>query len=208
MLNLHTECKKRPEGLNIFYDPTSIGAHHHQYKINSFFNRQMTAGMMAEVFARLHPEVCHAIGIDHLQRAVKRPCMPRWSDTVGDCLSVIEGFKSYARLLENQGNLGMEHWHDDLLGAVFAAAYSQGFLSAMAAPNANLAAAYQLVMENIFKRLSFAIHLQVTGQVFPILRPLPNWTRIGVLDRLRAWAVNRPRIAALYRWLRRWRVGR
>jgi glycosyltransferase involved in cell wall biosynthesis len=198
--------QKRPEGLKIFYDPTSVGAHHHQYNINSFFNRQMAVGMMAAVFARLHPEVCEAIGIGDLQRAVRRPCAPGWSETVGDHLSVIEGFKSYARILENQGNLGVEHWHDDLLAAVFEAAYSQGFLSATAAANANFAAAYQLVMGSIFKRLRFAVHRQVTGDVFPVLSHAGR--RVGVLDRLRTWAIHRPKIVALYRRLRQWRVGR
>jgi|GEM_PF-775694 len=200
--------QKRPEGLKLFYDPTSVGAHHHQYNVNSFFNRQMAAGMMAAVFARLHPKVCEAIGIGDLQRAVGRPCAPGWSETVGDHLSVIEGFKSYARILEKQGNLGMEPWHDDLLAAVFAAAYSQGFLSATAVPNANFAAAYQLVMENIFKRLRFSVHRQVTGGVFPVVSRLHAGRRAGVSDRLRAWAVSRPKIVALYRRLRQWRVGR
>jgi hypothetical protein len=135
--------QKRSEGLKIFYDPSSVGAHHHQYNINSFFSRQMATGMMAAVFARLHPGVGNAIAVGELQRAVGRPCASGWSQTVGDYLSVIEGFKSYARLLEKQGNLGAEAWHDDLLAAVFAAAYSQGFLCATTTPDANFAAAYQ-----------------------------------------------------------------
>ena len=57
----------------IYYDPSSLGRHCHHYSAEGFINRQVSAGMMAHVFYRLHPEVSSRIGIDRLMQEMGRP---------------------------------------------------------------------------------------------------------------------------------------
>lgn len=50
-------------GMKIVYRPDIFGYHYHEYKVDKFCVRQSTAGEMAVVFQKLHPEVDSMLGI-------------------------------------------------------------------------------------------------------------------------------------------------
>ena len=158
----------------IYYDHTSLGTHCHTYSSDAFFNRQLSAGMMAHVFHRLHPEVASSIGISGLLREIERPGAGETDATIADYLSVIEGIKSYIRLTERRPDFGASYWHGDLLSAAFELAYAQGFVMAAARPSANLGAAYELVVNRFFERTRGIIHREVTGTALLTAASLPN----------------------------------
>jgi glycosyltransferase involved in cell wall biosynthesis/ubiquinone/menaquinone biosynthesis C-methylase UbiE len=158
----------------IYYDPTSLGAHCHSYSAEAFINRQISAGMMAHVFHRLHPEVASSIGIGGLLREIERPGGRETDATIADYLSVIEGIKSYVRISERRADFGGSYWHDDLLSAVFELAYGQGFVMAASMPGANLGAAYEFIVNQFFERISGVVRREVTGTALLAGDSLPN----------------------------------
>lgn len=62
--------------------------------------------------------------------------------------------------------LGHEAWHDDLLYAVFEAAFYQGFISAQTRFDANVASAYQFVLSNFVNRMRRTIHHELSASEF------------------------------------------
>jgi glycosyltransferase involved in cell wall biosynthesis/GT2 family glycosyltransferase len=55
------------KGMEVFYYPDAIVEHYHSYKsVSSFCKRQQTAGEMALVFKRLHPEVEWVVQVDQI----------------------------------------------------------------------------------------------------------------------------------------------
>ena len=155
----------------IYYDPSSLGRHCHHYSAEGFINRQVSAGMMAHVFYRLHPEVSSRIGIDRLLQEMRRAGVRGTDATIADYLSVIEGIKSYVRISERRADFGGSYWHDDLLSAVFELAYCQGFVMTAAVPGSNLAAAYEFIVNRFFERTSGIVRREVTGAAL-LTRPL------------------------------------
>jgi glycosyltransferase involved in cell wall biosynthesis len=138
---------KKRQGIKIFYAPGSLGTHHHHYTIDSFFARQVTAGAMAQVFIRLHPEASNILGISDYIRALHLPTEPPQARRIAECVSIIESLKSYSCNLELTGNL------EELLSAVFGLAYAHGFLQANDQPRANVAAAYEVAINYWEQRL-------------------------------------------------------
>jgi glycosyltransferase involved in cell wall biosynthesis len=201
----------REAGLRILYAPLSVGSHHHPFSVGSFMERQLAAGMMGRVFADLHPslQVRDMIGLGGIHHALGRPEDPASEAGLADAISVVEGIKSWARLIEGQLQLGSQHWHHDLLGAVFHLCYLQGFLMNTSEPGANLAAGYRFLLDEFTVRMGRVLHTELAGAAFDQRRDFRDVLKLRPLDlvrrsRLRAWARSRPWIAGPYRRLRRY----
>jgi len=202
-------------GFRIFYAPAATAIHDHQYDINGFINRQIHAGMMAHVFVRLHPEVAPMIGVEEVGRNLQETPGADDAAVTADYLSVVEGIKSWARLVEAQFKLGSEHWHEDFLHAVFALCYGQGYIFGWKYPRPNLAAAYRGLLLEFTARMQRVIHHEVTGHAMQT-RLFAPWmpgnqaraghvtvpARGGRFRALRSWARQRPLLARIYRKLR------
>src|SRR5690606_12074024 len=106
----------RDDPLRIFYAPASVGTHHHPYTVEGFMGRQLNAGMMARVFCERHPnsEVAAMLGMSGVQHALRTPPHPQGARNAADFLSVIEGVKSWVRLVDQHQQLGSQAWHDEL----------------------------------------------------------------------------------------------
>lgn len=204
---------RRSDPLRIFYAPTSCGTHHHPYSVESFLERQLSAGMMARVFLDRHPneEVRDMIGLGGVQHVLEQAPTPQADRSVADFLTVIEGVKAWARLVESQKKLGAEWWHGHLLRSVFHLAYLQGFVTASTDPRANVAGAYYFLLEEFSRNLEHVVHVELTGrtlgggdieQLFSARggSPMPLSH-----PRLRAWARRVPGLRSAYQLLRRLR---
>ncbi|MEG9500443.1 MAG: glycosyltransferase [Methylorubrum extorquens] len=156
---------QEPGGFKIYYDPTSIGTHIHPYTVEGFLKRQFNTGLMAEVFIGMH-DVTQSLGLQTLQEQMRLPNPPDTSLTVADYLAVMEGIKAWVRLIDRNGGLGREAWHDDMLSAVFEAVYFQGFITSQDRCDANIAAGYQYVLRNFVSRLRRTIHHEVSAAEF------------------------------------------
>jgi GT2 family glycosyltransferase len=201
---------RRPDPLRIFYTPASVGTHHHPFSVDAFMGRQQGAGLMARVFLDLHPdpEVRHLLGLGGVAHALETPANAAGDRNVVDFLSVIEGVKSWVRLIDGHQHLGSQWWHQELLGAVFKLCYLQGFVMASSSPRANVAAAYYLILDELVRQLDRTIHVELTGRTLgrPDVESLFSLTPPAApvsLSRLRLWARRQPLLPALWRALRR-----
>jgi glycosyltransferase involved in cell wall biosynthesis len=77
---------QQDEGVRFQYRKGLLGFHKHYHSARTFVRRQFTAGQMATVFLRLHPEAGWCVGYGHLQG---------WM-----MLERIEGSKDYGQSLE------------------------------------------------------------------------------------------------------------
>src|SRR2546425_4309784 len=59
-------------GAKILFDPVAEVHHHHAYEVNGFCRRQETAGEMAVVFVRLHPELEGLFGVEKIWQRYSR----------------------------------------------------------------------------------------------------------------------------------------
>jgi GT2 family glycosyltransferase len=198
---------KRPQGLRIFYTPAAKAIHIHPYSVDKFINRQMSAGMMANVFIDLHPEVADMIGVGGVKRALERPGHPDDDTVVADYGAMVEGVKAWARVLESQHDIGSVHWHEMLISAVFNLCYLQGFIVGWNRADANLAMAYRHALERFSADMAQACHNEVVGGLLDPAKLMP-WNRPGHLpsprkvSALRAWARRQPVLVTVYRRLR------
>ena len=152
-------------GFKIFYDPGSTGRHIHPYSVDEFLNRQFSTGLMADTFIKLH-EVTGDLGLEVIVDHLRAPQKADDAAVVADCLAILEGIKAWTRLLDRNDVLGHEAWHDDLLHAIFEAAYYQGFISAQTRSDANVARAYQFVLGNFVRRMRRTIHHELCPSEF------------------------------------------
>lgn len=204
---------RRADPLRIFYAPSSCGTHHHPYSVESFIGRQLQAGMMARVFLDRHPnpEVRDMIGLGGVQHVLEQAHTPEADRGAADFMTVIEGVKAWARLLESQKKLGAEWWHDQLLRAVFQLCYLQGFVMASTHPGANVAGAYYFLIEEFSRNLEHVVHVELTGRTLgggdiERLFSARGTPAMAVPHpRLRAWVRRLPGTRRLYHLLRRLR---
>jgi glycosyltransferase involved in cell wall biosynthesis len=157
---------KQPGSFRIYYDPTSLGRHIHPYTLNGFLNRQMGSGMMAKVFIDLHPEAIGPLGLKPLVQVLSSTSSQTQEKSTADYLSIIEGIRAWARMLESNNGLGREWWHEDLLFAVFEATYLQGFLLMQAENSSNFAGGYNYILTRCLQRLRKTIHHELTSHEF------------------------------------------
>jgi len=206
---------RRPDPLRIFYTPASVGSHHHPFSVDAFMSRQLGAGLMARVFLDLHPthEVREMIGLG-VAHALATPAHPVGSRNAADFLSVIEGVKSWVRLIDQHQQLGSQWWHGDLLYAVFRLCYLQGFITGSATPAANVSAAYYLILDEFVRSMNHAIHAEITGRALgrhdieSLFSLTPSVLPALSMSPLRRWATRRPTLVRGWRFLRRQLRGR
>ena len=158
-----------PGGFGTLYVPAPVATHHHHYNTREFIERQISTGRAAQVFCRLHPNLRKRIGLDELEAILTSPATPADLHTPrADLLSIIEGLQAQPCVLEAQGTLGQQPWHDDLLRAVFTLSYLQGYIMANEYPLANYDAAYRFVIERFQSDLHQALVFGVFGRVPPM----------------------------------------
>jgi len=207
---------RREDPLRIFYSPASVGTHHHPFSVDAFMSRQLGAGLMARVFIDLHPghDVREMIGLGGVCHALATAAHPVGSRNAADFLSVIEGVKSWVRLIDQHQQLGSQWWHQDLLAAVFRLCYLQGFITGSAAPSANVSAAYYLILDEFVRSMNQAIHTEITGRAFgrhdiePLFSLTPAATPALSISPLRRWARQHPALVRSWRFVRRHLRGR
>jgi hypothetical protein len=146
----------------IFYVPAATLAHFHPYTVEAFLQRQVSAGMMANRLLELHPERAADIGLYELTS--------RLNNNSGDSnlpiehyLSVFEGIKSWAIVLEHHYGLGSQNWHAELLRTIFELAYFEGYIRSKTDPRLNYAGACRFVLESVRSSLNKAIFTELLG---------------------------------------------
>jgi glycosyltransferase involved in cell wall biosynthesis len=157
--------QKRLGAFQIYYTPSSSACHLHAYSTTSFLRRQEYAGAMANTFAELHPEVLSLIGVAEVRDAMLEPSPITSVDLTSDYLTVIEGIKAWARVLEHEGQLGNEAWHEELLFAIFEIAYLQGYVINASSGAANYAKAYSHILSRAKIRLGRILDTEVSNDV-------------------------------------------
>jgi GT2 family glycosyltransferase len=203
--------ERKENRLRIFYTPASTGTHHHQFSVDSFMQRQNASGLMAGIFCDLHPQkkIRTLVGTELVHDALSLTRHPDHDKRVPDLLSLIEGIKSWARLSEARFQLGTEHWHEDMLRAVFRLSFLEGFIMHTSDPEANLAAAYQRILDDFVWHMSRTIHVEFSSQMLTphnLLSPWPMGTTQP--SSLRLWAAQRPFLRTPFLRLRRLMFGR
>jgi glycosyltransferase involved in cell wall biosynthesis/GT2 family glycosyltransferase len=160
--------EQRPAGLRIYFDPSSRGEHHHVHTVRTFIDRQFTVGMMAAIFVQKHPRAARQLNLQAVSKAMDRHHGSGGSLDVGDLLSVIEGVKSLALLLEARGGLGDAHWHTGFLLALFDMVMVQGFVAGRAAHSGGADAGYEYVLSRFLQRIEPSAALEAVGLSGPI----------------------------------------
>lgn len=158
--------KKLGNKFRILYTPGPVATHHHNYTVQQFIDRQIRAGMMARVFVRLHPEVANDVGILQIESALETP--GGVNEPVDEYLSMIEGIKSWAKVIDRHYNLGSQNWHHDFLSSVFELCYLQGCIMGCGRPEANYGAAYRFVLERFQERFASAVSFEALGRLLRI----------------------------------------
>jgi hypothetical protein len=155
--------RRRRHGFRILYVPAATAVHRHSYSVRQFMARQVSVGMMANIMLELHPDIDKEIGLHELRRRLALP--PGVAAPVQEFLSVIEGIKGWAGILETQYQLGTQNWHTDLLTALFEMCYLQGYIMAHDNPAANHAEAYKGILERFQQRMSHSIAIEAFGHM-------------------------------------------
>lgn len=160
--------QRLPQGFRVLYVPAASVAHHHPYTMRQFMNRQVSSGMMATVFLRMHPEVRDELALGDILARLHEPVRP--GAAVEEYAAVIEGIKAWAAILEKDHNLGSQNWHRDVTSAVFELSFLQGFVLGYDDPAANQPAAYKLILERFQRRMSQSISIEAFGRLpqYPI----------------------------------------
>ncbi len=153
----------RPGGLRIYYDPASVGEHHHAHSVRSFLDRQFNAGRMAAVLIARHPETATVLGLSPLVAEMGHGGRRRQPDRVADLLSVIEGAKAFAMLLEAYGGLGDSLWHTSYLQAVFELAMLHGFVIGRSTHGADTEAGYVRILGGFLRRVEPILATELPG---------------------------------------------
>lgn len=190
---------KRPKGFSCLYIPASVGRHCHEYSMENFINRQISAGLMANVFLRLHPNVKVELDISHLVDALQKPLEKDALKSLPDYLSMIEGIKSWAMVINRIQKLGSQNWHDDFLTAVFQLTYGQGFLMGYSEPLANFPLAYQVALDRFLLRMKRSIHIEALGNMASRI----NFFKVPIVaiirfQKFKEWVGKKPLLVTIY----------
>jgi glycosyltransferase involved in cell wall biosynthesis len=156
--------KSRKDGFRILYCPAAIVTHHHHYSLEQFIDRQINCGLMARTLVRLHPEIAGEVGVTKIEKLLATPTKGG-ANLVDEYLSMIEGVKSWAKILDHHYNLGSQNWHTEFLRAVFELCYLQGCIMANDDPSANYAAAYRHLIELFHERMSTTFAYEAFGKL-------------------------------------------
>jgi glycosyltransferase involved in cell wall biosynthesis len=157
--------KKFDKKFRILYTPAPVATHHHPLSVERFLDRQTRTGLMARVFSRLHPELASDIQVDQVDAALAEPA-PAATEPVDDYMAMVEGIKSWAKLVDAHRQLGSRNWHGDFLKAVFELAYLHGVVMGYDKPCGNFGAAYRLLLNRFQDRMRGAADFEVLGRMF------------------------------------------
>jgi glycosyltransferase involved in cell wall biosynthesis len=95
------------KGMKILFEPKAYGDHYHPYTIDGFCKRQESAGEMAVVLTRLHPELERVVGVQKTWeryarfRVSRLDKIPTLNGSHTDFDAVIKLCESYERALPN-----------------------------------------------------------------------------------------------------------
>jgi glycosyltransferase involved in cell wall biosynthesis len=157
--------KKKHGGFRIFYDPTSVAMHYHRYSAATFIERQVAVGAMAHLFFAKQPDAAEVLGFDLVIQILRSTGTMGSPDLTAEYHSIIEGLKSYVRLIDETGVLGTQPWHDALLAGVFDLAVFQSFVLSWAEPNGRHAAALEFSLRRFRQsmrreaQINFGLHM-------------------------------------------------
>ncbi len=157
--------EKKLGAFRIFYAPSSCAQHLHPYTVAGFLRRQECAGAMAHTFLEMHPETLSLLGVADIQETLKSSKPGQHDAPTADYLALMEGIKAWARILEHEGLLGNEAWHDELLFAVFEMAYLQGYVTLAARAHSNHAKAYAIILQRAKIRIGRIIESELTADL-------------------------------------------
>jgi glycosyltransferase involved in cell wall biosynthesis len=146
------------------YVPASVGEHWHQYSLETFINRQFSAGTMLKVLLEKHPELSETFADYELIEAMASDHFRDDAEMLAHVTGVFEGIKSLAKLLSYTQRLGSQNWHHELLSAVFRLAHSEGVMMAYATPTSNLVAARLKALENFQAMISHSLSREILGK--------------------------------------------
>jgi len=167
--------EEAPGGFGTLYIPGPVATHHHQYNTRQFIERQISTGRAAQVFLRMHPNLRRKIGLSVLEQILTSPIAPADFHTPrADLLSVLDGLQAWPCLLEVDGTLGQEAWHEDLLRGVFHISYLQGYILANDYPWANYDAAYRYVVDQFQSAVHGSLMFEFFGRKPPFAAIAPS----------------------------------
>jgi len=146
--------EKKHGEFRILYAPSSVGQHIHAYTVSGFIRRQGIAGAMAATFSKLHPEALPLLGVNGIRDASMSLLEPGTEGRSLDYLAAIEGIKAWAKILESEGHLGNQAWHEEILFAVFEVSYLQGYIEAAATATTNFERAYAHILSRLKIRMN------------------------------------------------------
>jgi hypothetical protein len=161
-LRITERLAKKGEEFKIFYLPTACLAHHHPYTVESFIRRQVSTGLMAHEFLKLHPGRALELGLDEVRARLCAPVGGR-PFPIEHYFAVFEGLKSWASILECHYGLGTQNWHGDLLKAVFLLAFYEGYIRAQTDTSVNIPNACRYALEKTRMTLNRAITTEALG---------------------------------------------
>lgn len=159
-------CRK--PALKLYYDPAALAAHHHVHTMRTFLDRQFSAGMMAAVMLAKHPELARDLGVHDLAACLSAEPRKTRTNQVAEVLSVLEGVKSLALLLDSQGVLGNEHWHAGFMQALFKMAMSHGFIVGWSKEGCDTTAGYEYILAEFLQKVTPTMKSQAPGMSQPV----------------------------------------
>ena len=162
-LRMTKRLQKTDEPFGVFYTPTAHLVHHHPYTVESFLKRQVATGMMAPRFLEVHPDYVDALGLGGLVERLNRPNVGNFP--IEHYLSIFEGLKSWAIVIEEHYGMGSQNWHGDLLRAIFQLAFFEGYIRVQNDPQLNIADGCRYVLETLRRMLNRAISTEILGDL-------------------------------------------
>ena len=158
---------KKNSDFKIFYVPSATVEHQHPYSLRGVLNRQLACGMMLDVFAKRHPEILDVLLDAPFKAALQTPNTGH-DVSLEYYVSVAEGLKSWALILESSSNLGSMNWHGDFLNALFKFYHYHGYLLARPGIAENHAAAYRCLLDDFMQSLNRTIRTEALGDLVNI----------------------------------------
>jgi GT2 family glycosyltransferase len=143
---------RSPQGLRLYYEPQSLGLHYHSYKLANLLERQKVVGKSLRHMLERHPEVVDEYGVRSVAAALRTS--PASSPATGGSMAAeLEGVTGWILALEAEGTLGSQEWHGALVSAVFELYMHEGYASAWAEQEVNLATAHAVILDRFFSRI-------------------------------------------------------
>jgi glycosyltransferase involved in cell wall biosynthesis len=130
----------------ILYIDESVGHHYHRHTVSTFLRRQHFAGAMAKVLGDLHPDALVSVGFGPVQQAFMTKS-PQSLPSIYSNLALAESIFSWAQSLEENGLLGTENWHKELLHCVFRISAFLGYIDNAGTTSSNHSSAIEYVID-------------------------------------------------------------